>query len=286
MTTIIKHCMVSAPFAIYALIATLLLIAESCENGRLRSRCERLEAACAENDATIDRLQKKIERREYSSRPEEQNNKSQSKAAKAPQGLKQDEISRPDWEEMPLPFSDGVLVKATTNKNGRVVERYRTPDGKIHVVTRPKKRLFHNICDNMIAAAISSKESIAQPPMPFSKISKTQFFESLKTPIETSANDSDAVRELKDNVAFVKDEIKKIMLTENRDFNDILADHRDQWNANIAMRREVIKATRSFLREGDVAGAEKYLETANKKLSEYGYTTIDANTINRIGVGK
>lgn len=285
MTTKIKYWVSSALLVIYAVVTTSFWISASRENGRLKERCASLEAECAEKDEAIARLKKEIERLRNPAKPKEQSNKAHAKAPEPPQGPKQDEIRRPDWEEMPLPFSDGVLIKATTNKNGRVVERYRTPDGQIHVVTRPKQRIFHNICDNMIAAAISAKDGIALPPMPLANVSRAQFMESLKTPITTSANDSDEVRDLKDNVAFVRDEIAKIMGTEDREFSEILADHREQWNANVEMRREVIKATRDFLGEGDVEGAEKYLEAANKKLSENGYTTIDADTINRVGVG-
>ena len=270
---------------IYAIVSTCVWVYKAREVSALKSRCEVLENENARLQEEVMRLKK--ERARIKEPKENESKKSLPKVAKEPQGLKQGDIQRPDWEEMPLPFSDGVLVKATTNKNGRVVERYRTPDGKIHVVTRPKRRIFHNLCDNMIAAALSAANAdMALPPMPLAHVSKEQFLESLKSPIEASPNDSDEVRDLKDNVAFVKEEIAKIMATEDRDLDDILAEHREQWNANVEIRREVIKATRDFLKDGDVEGAERYLEAANKKLSESGYTPIDADTINRVGVGK
>ena len=215
-----------------------------------------------------------------------QSNKSGGKNDSDKNGLQQNVIRRPDWEEMPLPFDDGILVKATTNKNGRVVERYQTPDGKMHVVVRPKRRLFYHISDNLIAAVVSNPTDISLPPLPNVHITKAQFLESLETPIAIEPGDSEQDKELKNKVANVRLQIFKMMEEEDGDFNDILDAHREAWNNNVDLRRDVIKATREFIVEGDMENAEKFLERANKQLEASGLDPVDVDTINRGGVKK
>ena len=132
-------------------------------------------------------------------------------------------------EAPPKPkLKDGVVVvSATTNKAGVVVETLRLANGKTIEKVHPPKSLFSNASDQMIALALSVKPGQSMAPLPNLSGIEKEFVQSLMEPIRISDDDSPEDKAIKLAVkearAYIAAEIKN-----GRTVQECLNEHREQ----------------------------------------------------------
>jgi hypothetical protein len=113
-------------------------------------------------------------------------------------------------------LENGVeVVKSllTTNSNGAVIEKLYLANGKTMSKIHPRKPIFENVADQLIAMAVAVEPGASMPPLPDLSNVDEEFAHALLTPIRIEENDSAEVRELKARVlearAYLADEVKK-----------------------------------------------------------------------------
>ena len=175
----------------------------------------------------------------------------------------------------PAAKDEVVWREATTNSNGVVTERYRTADGKSHRVIRHPKRVFDNASDQLIAMAISaSKNGGSMPPLPLTDATEKDFLDSLTRPIEIADDDPPDVKELKRDVAAVREQLID-MVKGGMTVRQSLIEHQKAVNDNAEFRGEALKALSEFRKEGDRESAEEFRKRVNEEFEKRGMSPVE-----------
>ena len=168
-----------------------------------------------------------------------------------------------------------VWRQVTTNSNGVVTEKYRTADGKSHRVIRHPKRVFDNASDQLIAMAISaSKNGGSMPPLPLTDATEKDFLDSLMHPIEIADDDPPDVKELKRDVAAVREQLID-MVKGGMTVRQALIEHQKAVNDNAEFRGEALKALSDFRKEGDKESAEEFRRRVNEEFEKRGMAPVE-----------
>ena len=168
-----------------------------------------------------------------------------------------------------------VWRQVMTNSNGVVTEKYRTADGKSHRVIRHPKRVFDNASDQLIAMAISaSKNGGSMPPLPLTDATEKDFLDSLMHPIEIAEDDPPDVKELKRDVAAVREQLID-MVKGGMTVRQALIEHQKAVNDNAEFRGEALKALSDFRKEGDKESAEEFRKRVNEEFEKRGMAPVE-----------
>lgn len=163
---------------------------------------------------------------------------------------------------------------ATTNRQGEVMERWRTPDGKTHARLIPPPPVFDNVIDQTLALVLSVPAGQALPPMPgLGPDANKTFAEALRKPIVIREDDSEAVKKAKLLVQSGREAIFE-QLASGKSVGEILADHCAAVNSNAELHRAVGAEYRRLVAEGDAEAAETYRVAANKILETSGAAPV------------
>lgn len=159
---------------------------------------------------------------------------------------------------------------ATTNAQGEVMQRWRTPDGKTHARLVPPKPLFNNVIDQTLSIVLSVPKGHTLPPMPGLGPNATkEFAEALKKPIVINEDDPEDVKRAKLLVQAGREAIFDA-LESGKSVNEIISEHCAAVNDNAEMHNTVSAEYRKLIAEGDLEGAETYRQEANKILEKSG----------------
>ena len=187
----------------------------------------------------------------------------------------------PRWEAVKgldpklFPYKDGRKVMETrTNDWGQVIDICMMPYGKTRKVIREAKpRPFQTATDQLIALAIAGNNDEAVPPIPLGNNLEAEFFESLQHPIVINDDDSDEVKQAKENVI----EARKIIdeeLRKGRSFKSVLEDHLAQRKQNAELREQAMDSVRELKKDGDPSMVNEYMKRVNGMLREKGIGEI------------
>jgi len=170
-----------------------------------------------------------------------------------------------------FPYTDGRKVISTrTNTWDQVIDICIMPNGRSRKVIRSAKPpVFEFATDQIIALAISGGDDQVAPPLPLGSNLEADFFESMKKPIVIREDDSDEIRQLKENVMEARKTIEE-ELRKGKSFKDILSDHVAQRQAIAEMRAEARDAVRELKQDGDPEMVNEYLKRVNGLLKEKG----------------
>lgn len=161
-----------------------------------------------------------------------------------------------------------------TNANGTVVERIRTADGKSHRINKPRKSVFENASDQLIAMAIQGANSgMGMPPLPVTDAVEESFKKSLAKPIVVNADDSDEVKLIKMDVMAVRDVLKK-RVAQGMSVRQALEEHQDEVNKLVSYNAEALTILRDIREKEGPEAANEFLKTVNKRLKEMGVKGI------------
>ncbi len=175
----------------------------------------------------------------------------------------------------PAAKDEVVWRQVTTNSNGVVTEKYRTADGKSHRVIRHPKRVFDNASDQLIAMAISaSKNGGSMPPLPLTDATEKDFLDSLMHPIEIADDDPPDVKELKRDVAAVREQLID-MVKGGMTVRQALIEHQKAVNDNAEFRGEALKALSDFRKEGDKESTEEFRKRVNEEFEKRGMAPVE-----------
>ena len=189
-------------------------------------------------------------------------------ATNAPEAVVGADSAKPTKDEV-------VWRQVTTNSNGVVTEKYRTADGKSHRVIRHPKRVFDNASDQLIAMAISaSKNGGSMPPLPLTDATEKDFLDSLMHPIEIADDDPPDVKELKRDVAAVREQLID-MVKGGMTVRQALIEHQKAVNDNAEFRGEALKALSDFRKEGDKESAEEFRKRVNEEFEKRGMAPVE-----------
>ena len=174
-----------------------------------------------------------------------------------------------------FPYKDGRKVLSTfTNNWDQIVDICIMPNGRSRKVIRnAKPPVFQHATDQLISVALSGSNDEELPPLPLGDGMEADFFESLKTPIVIKPDDSDAIKQAKENVI----EARKIIdeeLRKGRSFKEVLEEHLAQRKQNSEMRETAMQAVRDLQQNGDAALVNEYVEKVNALLDEHGVGAI------------
>lgn len=177
-----------------------------------------------------------------------------------------------------FPYTDGrKVISSKTNNWDQVIDICIMPNGKRRKVIRNlRKPLFSNVTDSLIARALATGNEEAGPPLPIDENMEEAFMDSLKTPIEFNADDSDEIKERK---MLVKEAREQILagIAEGGTFYGILSEHVSQQKHNAELKEVVMETVTELRESGDTDTLNQYLEHANKLLGENGVAPLDAN---------
>lgn len=169
------------------------------------------------------------------------------------------------------------VIRATTNKDGVVMQTLRYPDGRTVLKRVPPPPVFANKCDQAIVMALSSRNGGPIPPLPpmSDRDIDKAFQESMLSPISISSEDSERVAALKAMVKSVRTEILEMIKGgDQRSVAQILRDHvRDSNNRlelKVSARQELEKV---YVSEGEDF-ARAFLEKVNAHLEKCGVEPI------------
>lgn len=161
-----------------------------------------------------------------------------------------------------------------TNGIGKIIERFRTADGKSHMVVGHVQPTFVEPSDQLLAMAMSGRTdgTGAPPPIP-GGVSDAQFRESLKTPIVINDDDSDAVKAMKQNVIDARAAMLE-RLNNGESVDSVLADHHKLAMENDKIRRDCQKELNDIVASGDMEGAKKYQLQMSLALQQMGIAEL------------
>lgn len=178
----------------------------------------------------------------------------------------------------PFPYKDGrKVISSRTNSWMQVVDICIMPNGVRRKVIRDlRKPLFTCKTDTIIAQALAGGVDEPGPPLPIDADMEDDFIESLKTPIEFNANDSDEIKERK---MLVKEAREQILagIAEGGTFFGILSEHVSIQKHNAELKDVVMKTVEDLRAGGDEKLLNDYLSEANKLLGENGVSPVSAN---------
>lgn len=173
------------------------------------------------------------------------------------------------------PYTDGrEVLSSTTNNFDQIIDICKMPNGRTRKVIRnARPQVFHNASDQVIAMALSGSPDSELPPIPLSHDMERDFVESLKTPIVINPDDSDAIKQAKQNVIEAREYIDAEM-RKGRGFYDIMTEHIAMRKGNAELRAEAMKTALELKKSGDTEGLYKYLDKVNGLLRENGIGEI------------
>jgi len=182
----------------------------------------------------------------------------------------------------PRESADGEpkIASVVTNDAGFVVTTVVDADGKTNLVTETlHPQTFTNPMLQLIAAAVGGAyENELAPLPPVGPEGDKQLREALKVEVPDLPDDTDEVRKLKEAVRATRKEMLTL-LDQGISVNEILTQHRELWNENAHVRREMKESYRRMLKDGDEEGAAKYLENINGVFRGMGITELSADEV-------
>lgn len=161
----------------------------------------------------------------------------------------------------------------TTNQNGRVIEEIVTKDGRKHRIFHDPKPIFDFASDQLLAMALSMRPGQEIAPLPIDDSIEKDFFESLKTPITISEEDSDAVKQLKQDVIAARQTALE-MTRQGMTFREILAEHQRLHNNNAATTLEAQRMVDELIADGDIDLAQDFAIKVNGQFNEKGIAPV------------
>ena len=184
-------------------------------------------------------------------------------------------------ESAPLEIAEtkkykGVEISSqtfTTNQNGRVIEEIITKDGRKHRIFHDPKPIFDFASDQLLAMALSMRPGQEIAPLPIDDSIEKDFFESLKTPITISEDDSDAIKQLKQDVIAARQAALE-MTRQGMTFREILTEHQRLHNNNAATTLEAQRMVDELIAAGDVDLAQDFARKVNSQFGEKGLAPV------------
>lgn len=161
-----------------------------------------------------------------------------------------------------------------TNGHGKIIERFKTADGKSHMVIGHVEPTFVEPSDQLLAMAMSGRTDGlgAPPPMP-GGVSDAAFMESLKTEIVINDDDPPEVRDVKQKVIDARADALA-MIKEGRSLDDILSEHHKLAMENDSIRRECQQELKRLVESGDMEGAQRYRDVMSLALQQMGIAEL------------
>lgn len=196
--------------------------------------------------------------------------------ASAPQIANEDQISGKK-ALIPAPINNSTIANVGSESAEEVINESATTNAparsnpeqeKKHktVITKP---VFDNPTDQALAILMSSNGATPTPPVPVGVLADEEFAKSLDTPIEILDTDTERIREIKERVIAVREEIKE-RIKNGESFANIIAEHQNTEMENFRFRREVMTELNDIVRSGDMDLAERYVSAANVYLRQLG----------------
>lgn len=142
-----------------------------------------------------------------------------------------------------------VAENIRTNQSGNVIEKLTLADGRIIEKVRPKKAIFTNPSDEVIAIALSYKPGQHMAPLPDLQTIDQDFANSLLSPIQINEDDSDDIKEqklaVKEAKAYIAAEIRN-----GRSVQECLNEHRQQMESIADSHLMAIQEIKNMRDEG------------------------------------
>lgn len=167
-----------------------------------------------------------------------------------------------------------VKVPAQSAEDAARQEKELDREAEDEVTGRKDLRKI-NAADQMILTLLNADQNAEQAPMPENAVSEEEFDRALKTKIALRENDSSEVRKLKEILIAARAEISALR-KEGLTVNEILARHREDFNANIRLRADAAAIAQEIYDSGDVEGSVEYVKMANGLLEDKGAGKIEA----------
>lgn len=179
---------------------------------------------------------------------------------------------------VPPKIKPDTLLSSVTSSTGRIVERFRMPDGRTYKVRRwAKPPLFRHTTDNILSMLLTQHGSGPIPPIPYTENMDKEFLESLKDPIIIDKNAAPEIQERQRIVREARMEVKALM-DQGLSFREIAAEHETLVNRNAATRAEALAELKKERDKGDSEGTQKFLDEINETLEDMGVDPISMPT--------
>ena len=185
--------------------------------------------------------------------------------------------SRAAAKEVHLASTNIVTESFTTNRSGTIVRRWRTADGKTHVLFMDPPPLVEEMTgsDQAIALAINTAGDVGGgAPMPSIPNLEAQFRESLKHPITMSPDDTPEVKRAKEEIMANRAAVKAL-LDQGMSLEEILSEHRALSQENRELRMKVQSELDEIYKKGDMEGARKYRDAMSEALQGMGIDGLE-----------
>ena len=112
------------------------------------------------------------------------------------------------------------------------------------------------------------------PPLPLTDATEKDFLDSLMHPIEIADDDPPDVKELKRDVAAVREQLID-MVKGGMTVRQALIEHQKAVNDNAEFRGEALKALSDFRKEGDKESAEEFRRRVNEEFEKRGMAPVE-----------
>ena len=179
--------------------------------------------------------------------------------------------------EPELPPSERIVKESytiITNGRGKIIERYRTADGKSHMVIGQVQPMFVEASDQLLAmmAGGSSDGTGSLPPMP-GGVSNKDFKESLKKEIVINPDDSPAVIAAKERLKEIRENMLALV-NDGAEFDDVIKQEQKIAEENEKIRLECQRELDKIVAEGDMEGAQKFQMQMSLALEQMGIAEL------------
>lgn len=137
---------------------------------------------------------------------------------------------------------------------------------------------FRTKTERMMSMMLSAKPGEMMVDVSFGRDFDQDFAESLKNVIEIYDTDSEEMASHKEDVAWLKDEMRK-RVQEGQSAEAILKNYRDQHNAIADYRLDLQRQLSALKKEGKLKEAEEFAKEANQMLAPYGTKPLVVNPV-------
>ncbi len=176
---------------------------------------------------------------------------------------------RPERRPAASPAEGPKVISVVTNDAGFILTTVEE-NGRTNLLTDTVvKPVFRNPMHQLIAAAIGGAYESEMAPLPLGPGDDAALRAALKVEIPDLPDDTEAVRRLKEAVRATRKDMEAL-LDGGHTVEEILTQHRELWNENVKIRREMKEECRRLMAEGDGAAAAEYLERINRSFRDMG----------------
>lgn len=172
------------------------------------------------------------------------------------------------------------VVSVITNSSGFILTAVVDENGKTNIVTETvEPQTFKNPMLQLIAAAIGGAyDSELAPLPPVGPEGVKQLRDALKVEIPDLPGDTEEIFRIKDAVRQTRKEMIEL-IDDGVSIGEIFTQHREMWNENVKIRREIKQEYIDTLSRGDADAAAEYLHRVNGVFREMGIPELSEGEI-------